>query len=303
MQTWPQTPKLLYADKFLEMTKRYGSRVIWQEVDPCPNGERDCEVCSQKGYYSGFHHREVKAEAFTVALLYSPAPESGLREVLPHVYRASRVTIEGTKNGQATTFIEGEDFVVRGRAMEWLKPPDYQTPYYASYEAFPEYDVHLIHVAGDFAGVSRKAETNTFHRLGALQQGQLGMDIPMGELQSLKIGDRITPVDARMIFTETLQVGGYNPSRHRFVTGIRRAFAIPYGETEEEVQVTYDAVRGVFDIHGASGMPQDTLVTVVYEACPTYVVWHDMGEFRTVLGQQQPRLVVLSRLEMAQGQR
>lgn len=299
----PHIPNLLNAQKFLDLSRIYGSRVIHQRVDPCPNGNRGCRICLEKGYYTGFHHRPIPIETFHVDLLNRPSEDGEIREIVPHRYRTGLASAFGLRNNQAADFQEGVDFTIEGRNISWVNPPDYQTNYRLTYDAFPEADVNLIHVVGDFAGESRKAETNTFHRLGALEQGEIGISIPKGQLLNMKLGDRITPVDGTMTFTETLQVGQYNPSRHRFVTKVLSAFAIPYLETEEPIDVAFDAVAGVFVIDNVNDLDHGTLVTVVYEACPTYEVRNDMGEFRTVLGQQQPRLAVLTRLELAQGQR
>lgn len=300
---WPQVPQLLHAEKFLEMTKRYGSRVIHQEVDPCPNGHMGCDVCKRRGSFVGYHARTTPAEAFAVDLLRDPSPEGSARELIPHLHRAGPIRAEGYVSGELYEFTEGEDFTVAGREIRWINAPDRQTLYRLLYDAVPEHDVHLIHVAGDFAGVRRKAETLTFSRMGALAQGQIGMDVPAGALQALKVGDRITPVDGTMRYTETILARGVNFSRHQFVKQVVRAFAVPYGESEEEVAVTFDPVTRRFTATVPDDMPSETQVTVVYDACPTYQVWLDQGEYRTVLGEPQPRLVVLSLLETAQGQR
>lgn len=282
---------LMHPSKLWEVQSRYGTRVMFQDMAPCPNGMNGCAICEGDGRRKGYHPRPIVKQDVTLELR---RPENGQPERLAHRFLTAPLQLPG--------YAEGEDFTLDRRTIHWQpgRGPKPGAAYEASYQAYAEDWVHMQHSYADFAGGNRKAEQSLNLRMANLEQGMVALSLPANAQGFMcKEGDRFLPVDARMRFTTTVDrarlVGSRWASRHRFVLGVVSAYGLSAVGREVPVSVTFDAKTREFVLAGE--VPEKTVI--IYDAVPHYTMWLDQGEWRHLGGEDQLRLALLIREEIS----
>lgn len=272
--------------KFEAMDEKLGYRVVFQEVDPCPNDAEGCVVCRAAGRTAGKHPRPIARVDFDDVLV---ARDDGLPFTLPHALRTTPLTIDGLS--------EGNDFAVRGRFLQVAAHVPRRAPLRVRYQAYREDYVHMQHVHADFAGAGRRVENSLNLRFANLEQGLFAASIPQSAAgYRLKPGDRFILPDITMPFPMSVSRDRDNlRARHQFVTGVSRAYGLnASGNREVELQAAWDPEKRRFTLEG----DYDKAV-ILYDAHPSYAVYLDQGEARAPMSGQYHKLALLIREEVS----
>ncbi len=294
--TFPSTltmgiPGVMDPAKFDLLDSKLGSRAVHQECDGCPNDANGCARCRAKGGVVGKHPRPIaRVTVDTLAV----RRQDGRPIHLEHRMLTSPLTLTATGGEPLAA---GVDYQLSGRNLSFTSgavSPGEQ--FRLQYEAYAEDWVNLQHAYSDFAGGGRKSEYSSNLRFANLEQGIIAMSIGAGARgYHCKTGDRYIPVDATMRFSMNVDKDRQNiRSRHQFVGGIVRAYGVTRTDHEVELTATWNRERLAFDLTG----PDYERAVIIYDACPVYTVYLDMGEFRHPQSDNHHRLVLLTREEI-----
>lgn len=292
--------------KFVEVAHKYGSRVMFQRQDPCPNGKAGCKVCKSRfGYRTGYHPRPMEVLEVTDTLLHEPSGTGGwIYETLSHRWRLIDQDHQPSVTVGNRVLIYGTDFTFAERRVVFLTdPPERQQKYTVHYWAYKESSMHMGHVKLDTAGGKAQGERSLNLPYVGLDQGSVSVSVgpETGSAYHLKEGDLFIPSDATMRFQQTFQVSQFTvwKPRHNFIHRIETAY---YLNGPGDTEVFVDGFTYNEDTHRfvpPAGIPDKANVVILYDAAPMYFVWLDVGEFRSMGMEQKPRLALLSRYEVS----